>query len=159
MLKFTLLISVFFVSILLFSCSSDSGTNNNDGTIVLGTMEAKLDGKNWKSQQALATKIGSEMYQITGASIIGATETITLTIKNTSEGTFSNGIGTVTVIDLNNPMSGSKSYNNINVSYTITAVSETEISGSFSFVAKNVDEKQTDSRNVENGRFRVKFAN
>lgn len=156
--KFILLafFSIFFA--LFVSCSSDSSTNNN-GEIILGTLEAKLDGKTWKSQQALASKIGTALYQITGASITGATETITLTIPVTDIGTHVGGVGFVNVLDLQNPMSGGKAYSNTNVTYTISAVSDTEISGSFSFVATNTASGQTDTRKVESGRFRVKFVN
>ncbi|MBX3042085.1 MAG: hypothetical protein KIT33_11170 [Candidatus Kapabacteria bacterium] len=147
-------LSVIFIA----SCSSDSGTNNS-GEMILGTLEAKLDGKTWKSQQALASKIGGAMYQITGAAITGATETITLTIPKVEAGTHTGGIGNVNVIDISNPMAGQKAYSNTNVTYTISNVTDEEISGSFSFVATNTAQGQSDTRKVESGRFRVKFVN
>jgi hypothetical protein len=145
--------------VMLVSCSSDSGTNNTSGEIVLGTLEAKLDGKTWKSQQALATKISGFSYQIAGASATNITESISLTIPKTDVGTYSQGIGFINVLDLQNPMSGGKAYSNTNVTYTITEVDDEEISGTFSFVATNTANGQSDTRKVENGKFRVKFVN
>ncbi|GAB1371868.1 hypothetical protein MASR1M45_19300 [Candidatus Kapaibacterium sp.] len=142
----------------LFACSSDNSTNNtNDGTLIIGTVQGSVDGKTWKSQQGMATKIGSELFQISAATVLGSSESIALVFPNMAVGTHGNAVCTFSIMNLSDPLN-TISYTNTNVTYTITASSETEISGSFSCTTTNT-KNSSQTKKLENIKFRCKFVN
>ncbi len=158
----TKLFSWFFASVLFIAVSacSDNSTNNDDNGIVMGTMKCKVDGQSWQSMNATATKAGSNIVTVNGAStniatgeVLGVSLTITGEIVVGSSNTVT--LAQYSVSNINNPTQ-STLYNSTTPSLNVTKVSATEIEGKFAFTGT------TDggvSKKITEGEFKVKFVN
>lgn len=158
----TKLFTWFFAIMLILAVSacSDNSTNNDDNNIVMGSMKCKVDGQSWQSMNATATKAGSNIVTIGGAStniatgeVLGVALTITGEIVVGSSNTVT--LAQYSVTNINNPMQATL-YNSTTPTLNITKVSSTEIEGKFAFTG-TTDGGAT--KKITDGEFKVKFVN
>ena len=145
--------TIALLAIFLVSCSDDDNPTDTSGVVKLGEMTATLAGKSFKSDQAQAMDI-TVGVQISGLNISG--ESISLVAYSTVPGTYTNGLGFVSIVPNFNPAL-TETYSAKNVTYTIKSNASGEIEGSFAFTADRVE--GTGSKQVSNAKFKVKLVN
>lgn len=166
------IVMVFALMGLVMSCSSDDD-GGNSGEAANGTIQANPDGSdNFQSTQQATqaqriTAQNSTTVIITGSDNIGRNITLQI-IGFDGEGTYNiNGgatsvvaTGLYTEINLQNPQASptwSAPYSDsMNGEINISAVTETNVQGTFSFTGRN-NQDDTDLKTVSNGSFNVDF--
>jgi hypothetical protein len=161
--KFNTLILI-VLAVIMFSCKSDNGTdntkdddnnNNNNNGLTLGTFEAVIDGKEWKCNNAMALINTIDQLQVSCSFAYGnemESLGITLPIIKTP-GTYKEGDGRFQYQD-NSDISKIRHYMSTDpIDFTITSISDTEISGTFSFEAMLIAIPFNKIK-VEKGKFR-----
>lgn len=167
-MKQTILILMAIVAISLTSCKKDDNGGGGGGQATEGSLIATVEGNGFNSVTAFAVKAGNG-----GASIITVTgvdanqRTVGLTMNGvTDAGTYAIGgganiaiSGSYIEIDL-----GSQTTQTWQAPYdstvvgevSISSISATNVQGSFSFTAKNVNGDQS-LRSVTTGSFNLNF--
>jgi hypothetical protein len=164
-LRFLPLPSLLVLGLLVAACDSGGG----DDTLAVGTMEAQVDGSNWRATNATANKVtaaGTLSITITGARVGASTETmqVAITVQNgelPSPGTYtlsndddvSDGVAAQgSYAPSPTPTS---TYFSTSGTLNLDAISEDGASGTFSFSAETPGSGET--VDVQSGRFNVEF--
>jgi len=163
-IKHLALVVVLAATTIFTSCSSSDGGGGGGGNASLGTIKAKAGSTNFTSmtQATFAMRQGG-MIIIQGSDASG--KAIQLMVTGNATGTYEisdsgiSNIGSYTEVNLNtmSSVTWAAPYENSGVagSITITELTDTNVKGNFSFMAKN--QQGADTKNVTNGAFNVNF--
>lgn len=156
---------VLAVTTMVTSCSSSSDDGGGGGSTAVGTMKAKVAGANWSSMSMATSATHQNSVLIVQGSdatgkaiqlmIAGVTAPGTFTISDTSN---IQAIASYTQANISNPAAslvfatpyeGSGNVGTI----TVTALTATNVQGTFSFTGKN--QNGSDTKAITNGVFNV----
>lgn len=165
-------IKQFFLAILMTStlvaCSSDDDGGEN-GDAAEGTITASIDGASFTSSDILTsatvvTANGTSTVLITGSDLGGKNLTLNVSGGFEGVGTYEIGGGanvfvnaSYTEVDANNPMDAqiwSAPFDDtVAGELNVSASSDSNITGTFSFMAKNPDDNSI--KNITSGSFNI----